>query len=489
MSSLMSSPAVAMLAKVTLLMVLGLLVASRVRSTAPELRHLLLFTTLASALALPVALVFLPRWDAPLLPSRATETISASPALSADVAAPAVFAATAAERPRLARSFTHFTSRQVSRASSLALRARTQPATTLVLLWLAGSAIAMLMLGMGYLRLHRITQRAWPLRLDAWSSLLDDERARARVADDVALLVSPVASTPLTWGSRPAVILLPEDALDWPQEHRRVVLRHELAHIARNDAAAQLVAGVACGIYWFHPLVWMAARRMRAECERACDDRVLSSGTPAADYASHLLEVARSTRSLGGPGFLSVAMARPSQLEGRLLAILDTRRRMTLTRRTRVLAVSFFALIVLAVSGFRAVPRSSGSPALMRTSVAMASPRSTEVIVAAPTLAPASVIVTTRADTSFDKTVDVRSGGTLTLDLNPTGANITITGWDEPRVRVRGTLGGRGAHGTQVSLGAEDGGARLEARFDGRQSDQSFSHRFESTSRGTSTCT
>ena len=87
------------------------------------------------------------------------------------------------------------------------------------------------------------------------------------------------------------------------------MLRHELAHIARGDALSQLVAGFVCALYWFHPLVWIAERRLRAECERACDDRVVSLGTPAPEYAAHLLEVARSARSFGRP-VLSVAMAR-----------------------------------------------------------------------------------------------------------------------------------------------------------------------------------
>ena len=472
MTSLMTSPAVAMLLKVTLLMALGLLVASRIRSTAPELRHLLLFTTLASALALPFALVVLPRWEAPLLPSRVAPVIATTSLVqSADVFAPVIRYVDQKQVPRFSRDDDW----------SIADRARANPAAAFAVIWVGGSLVAMLMLFMGYLRLHRITQRAWPLELAEWSALLDDERARANVADDVALLVSPVASTPLTWGSHRAVILLPEDALDWPAEHRRVVLRHELAHIARKDAVAQLVAGVACGVYWFHPLVWIAARRLRAECERACDDRVLSSGTPAADYASHLLEVARSSRSLGGPGFLSVAMARPSQLEGRLLAILDDRRRIALTRRSRLLAVSFSALVVVAVSGFRAVPRDSSKPAIARGPVAVAAAAQTSsdamVVTTSPVLAVAHAAIS--ADTTFEKSVAVRSGETLTLDLETTGGALTIIGWDEPRVRVRGTLAGRGARDTQFKLESNNGGARLQTIFAGGTGDESFSHRFE----------
>src|SRR5436190_22338595 len=135
-------------------------------------------------------------------------------------------------------------------------------------------------------------------------------------------------------------------------------MRHELAHVARRDSLAQLVARLVCTLYWFHPLVWIAERRLRAECERACDDRVVSLGTPATEYASHLLEVARSARAFGAPGFLSVAMARPSQLEGRLLAVLNgSRRRVGASRVARAVAFVVAALAMLPLAAFRPVAK------------------------------------------------------------------------------------------------------------------------------------
>ena len=161
------------------------------------------------------------------------------------------------------------------------------------LIWVFGFCMVVGWLVVGRIKLRRIAREAWPLSGSDWQGLLADARAEAGISSEVDLLCSPVATTPLTWGTVSPVILLPEGALEWPEEHRRVVLRHELAHIARKDSLTQSVTGFICALYWFHPLVWMSERRLRAECERACDDRVVALGTPAAEYAWHLLEVAQ----------------------------------------------------------------------------------------------------------------------------------------------------------------------------------------------------
>jgi BlaR1 peptidase M56 len=105
------------------------------------------------------------------------------------------------------------------------------------------------------------------------------------------------------------------------------VLRHELAHVRRYDCLTQLVGQLACALHWFNPFAWLAARELRVERERACDDEVLGAGAKASDYADYLLRVARSTRVVGAAALGGLAMARPSQMAGRLLAVLDDRRR------------------------------------------------------------------------------------------------------------------------------------------------------------------
>jgi hypothetical protein len=189
---------------------------------------------------------------------------------------------------------------------------------------------------------------------------------RTAVADElgvrrpVALLRAEGAVMPMTWGVRRPVVLVPAHADRWSTARRRDVLRHELAHVVRRDWATQLVARVACAIHWFNPCVWLATRAMRAERERACDDRVLRAGSRPSDYATHLIELARAFRADAAPAAL--AMARPSRLAGRLLAVLDGRRRRAAMTGRQVAGSAAIALLAVIVVG-TAAPVEAGSAA------------------------------------------------------------------------------------------------------------------------------
>ena len=129
--------------------------------------------------------------------------------------------------------------------------------------------------------------------------------------------------SPIAVGFFRSTILLPSTAVSWSDDRRRAVLLHELAHIKRGDCRIQALAQAACALYWFNPLVWTALRDFGTERERACDDEVLRTGTLASTYAAHLLEIARDLRPTFGPR-TALAMARPSELEGRVFAVLAT---------------------------------------------------------------------------------------------------------------------------------------------------------------------
>jgi tetratricopeptide (TPR) repeat protein len=172
----------------------------------------------------------------------------------------------------------------------------------------------------------------------------------------VRLLQSAGNPMPLTWGWWRPVVLLPADAAHWPTERRRVVLLHELAHAKRWDCPTQTVARIVCALYWINPLVWLAARGMRVERERACDDLVLNSGCRASEYATHLVDIARTFRRT--PQLAGIAMARSSQLQGRIAAIVDAAR----ARQLR----PFTALTILVLMGALALSVGGSSPGCSR---------------------------------------------------------------------------------------------------------------------------
>src|SRR5207247_2871142 len=118
------------------------------------------------------------------------------------------------------------------------------------------------------------------------------------------------------------VVLIPSvTAHHWDEEQKVAVLTHELAHVKRFDALTQLLAQLALALLWFHPLVWMAVRRLLLEREHACDDFVLVAGARASRYADDLLGFARRLTRPTAPSSAALALARGSQLEGRLLAL------------------------------------------------------------------------------------------------------------------------------------------------------------------------
>jgi len=208
--------------------------------------------------------------------------------------------------------------------------------SVILFIWAAGAGLCLLALCVDLLALKWMAARAAQITRGPWMETFD--RVRQGIAlPPVMLLERAGSGMPLACGIIAPTLVLPGEAHTWPAQRRQAVLAHELAHVNRRDCATQLLARFACAIHWFNPLAWYAARRMRMERERACDDLVIGSAgggrrgaavapqpdAAAAEYASHLLEVARSLRAARLGALAGVAMARPSQLEGRLLAVLD----------------------------------------------------------------------------------------------------------------------------------------------------------------------
>lgn len=83
-------------------------------------------------------------------------------------------------------------------------------------------------------------------------------------------------SSPCLYGfpGREAVYLI-VDVVDDADRLRHVVI-HELVHKRHGDSFWALLRGVLVTVYWFHPLVWVAAVCSKRDCELACDEGALA---------------------------------------------------------------------------------------------------------------------------------------------------------------------------------------------------------------------
>ncbi len=376
--------------KSALLLAVAALAAALLHRRSAALRHRVWTLALAGALALPLFAVLLPAWHVPL-PALGPADEAAAPYTPPLPAAPAAAAAQtratelrapAALLPPLALP-TEGPARSASpspeplpRAPRMetppraAVKASAEPAPAppleqpeaaaaprtetgrvhwLLLAWAGGASLVFAYFFAGMLRAEHLVQQARPVTDARWQALAAEAARQIGIDRRVQLRYTAHAAAPMVWGLfGQAVVLLPEAASAWDEPQRRAVLLHELAHLQRRDCATQLLGQMACALYWFNPLAWWAARQMRVERERACDDRVLGQHVSASTYAEHLVAVARSLRAAARPPAGALTMARPSGLEDRIARILDpSLRRAALSAR----AAAGLGLAVAALVG------------------------------------------------------------------------------------------------------------------------------------------
>jgi len=230
-------------------------------------------------------------------------------------------------------------------------------------------------LGVEPFALRRLIRESRAITDGVWSDVLAQAARDLGVIRRVRLLHSAREIMPLTFGTVVPTIVLPASADAWTSDRLRAVLLHELAHIARRDCFVQRLTAIASAAYWPHPGIWWAARRLRVEREHACDDRVLAAGAGAREYAGHLLDLAHSLGSAPAPA-TALGMARPKQLERRLLAVLDAaRNRSAIRARGRSVAIATALAVLLPIAVVRAALVAEDAPAALVTSAPDAEPQ------------------------------------------------------------------------------------------------------------------
>ncbi len=139
-------------------------------------------------------------------------------------------------------------------------------------------------------------------RLLGYRALRAELLAKARPVgqvEDIRLVETPAAPTPLAFGLTDKVIALPPGFMAQPNRAARdLAIAHELEHHRGRDLAVNIAVQPLLALHWFNPLAWLAWRALRRDQEAACDARVVAGHdqTIRATYGALIADYARAPR-------------------------------------------------------------------------------------------------------------------------------------------------------------------------------------------------
>jgi TonB family protein len=236
-----------------------------------------------------------------------------------------------------------------------------------VVVWAMGSAVNLIGLGAGFVRLARVARRSEIVARGRIGTILHE------VGDAFGLRCAPRIvwdtgrSLLATWGFRKPTIAVPADVDSWPDARIRLAIAHEVAHIRRRDWLVQMAAELLRCLYWFTPMTWMICRMLGREAEQGADDRVLDLGVDPVEYAAGLVDLARTLQPNHRPWTPALRMA--GRLERRIAAMLDPETSRVRPTRNAALIVSLLVLLVTVAVSCARVQATTQTPAQGETVV------------------------------------------------------------------------------------------------------------------------
>jgi TonB family protein len=321
------------IAKATVILGLALSVAATMRRARASVRALILAAAFGALLMIPIAAIVIPPVTVTIPVSHATTRVLRPPDQGAPSPSSVGYAQGASDAVR----------------SSSRVR-RLSVGSVLRAVWITGVIVFLLPMVTMVWRLRGVERTG--VRLAEESRAAEAFAAEAGIRREIAVLGSGDVTVPVTYGVLRSIVVMPSCSEQWTPDDVRRALIHEIEHVRRADWPVQLAARTACAIYWFHPLAWMAWRRLRLECERACDDAVVQASDETA-YAEQLVTLARR---LSAKPIAALSMANRSDLAARVSAVLDVgQRRGRAGIACAAITVSAAAALLLAIAPLHAV--------------------------------------------------------------------------------------------------------------------------------------
>ena len=198
-----------------------------------------------------------------------------------------------------------------------------------LLLMLGGSAIRLAWLAVGFWKLRRYRRHSQALDpAPAWGV-------------EASLLISDEISSPVTFGWRKPVVLLPSTFPAMGRSAQDAILCHEVMHVRRGDWLFTVAEELVRAVFWFHPAIWWLLGEIGLAREQEVDRLAIEITNEREEYMDALLAIAGARMQLDlapAPLFL-----RKRHLKHRMVSILKETR-MSKKHLISTLATGFGAL-------------------------------------------------------------------------------------------------------------------------------------------------
>lgn len=182
--------------------------------------------------------------------------------------------------------------------------------------------------------------------LDFFQAVIEDA-GMIKPKPKFKLVTSPDIATPLTIGlfKRSTRLILPTNA--YTDAELKLIFRHELIHIGREDSWSKFFMMFCTAMCWFNPLMWIAMKKSAEDTELSCDETVLLDADEATrrQYANLILNAAGNDR-----GFTTCLSASASSMRYRLKSIVSPGK-----KHSGALIVGLMFFILCMTSGYVAL--------------------------------------------------------------------------------------------------------------------------------------
>ena len=160
--------------------------------------------------------------------------------------------------------------------------------------------------------------------------------------------LSDEISSPVTFGFRKPVVLLPAGFPEMDPGRQQAILCHEFLHVERSDWIVMVIEEVVRAVFWFHPAIWWVLGEIQLSREQAVDRAVVERTRAREEYVDALYLPSCGARLHPDHGAGPAVPSRRRHLKQRVVSIFKE----VQMSKTRLISRLAIGLAILLTAGW-----------------------------------------------------------------------------------------------------------------------------------------